>query len=72
MDFRCKNILLACVCLLASSIGLAQQGRWIQTVQRGDIAYFLSDSPVEIARYDLLSRTFLPAISLSLTRQGPG
>ena len=67
MEFRCKNILLACIFLLASSIGLAQQGRWIQTVQRGDIAYFLSDSPAEIARYDLVSRTFLPAIALSLT-----
>jgi hypothetical protein len=55
----------AVILILLTGSSFAQEGRWLHTVQNGDIAYFLSGAPAEIVRYDLSSKQFLSPVILS-------
>lgn len=65
MRMRIGARLAAALLLFAATASLAQEGPWLRATQHGNIAYFVTDSPAEIARYDLSSRAFLPPIRLS-------
>ena len=57
--------MFACFFLFAATTSVAQQDRWLHTMQHGNIAYFTAESPAEVVRYDLSSRQFLAPVQLS-------
>jgi len=65
MSLRVTRAVLVAIAILLTGSSFAQEGRWLQTVQHGNIAYFLSGAPAEIARYDLDAKAFTTPILLS-------